>query len=1020
VLRGVPPGKWYVSATRDGYELSPPTGREIVVTGMDAALSVTLRMAKQAVIGGLVTDETGEPVVGATVRIQPIGQTGAWESGTTALTDDRGRYRVWTLRPGPRLVSIQPTYYSAPAGLFELNSAGDATTAATVRQNLESLNLAGADGQLPSTIDLLGNIVSASGVPASSIVGSGDRIRAFPATFHGGGKVIALEAGDGVENVDLQLVRVPAVSISGRLDGPPERVAHAFVHLIADDLPGDRPHRGTLRAASTLTTADGQFRFATVPAGRYRLNVIRPPASGSRPGPTTAVVTAVGATSVGTATTSTPPVRTMPEGDTLWASVPVVADRADISNLTVVLHRAVQMRGRIEFEGSATRPAPEQMNRISMAVWSESGDYYSVVVDASGRFQSAGLKPGQYVLRFTPTLASGTRGWYSKSIGVAGRDVTNSFIEVRETDLDAVVFTLTDRPTSLSGVVRDTGGAIAPNSTVVVFPADPAHRRAGGVSIWRVKRATVDATGRFTVDALIPGEYLAVATAADLPEDWSRLEFIKRVESSSRRVRLGEGDAANIELTLAATAPSQIDPQIQSPAEPSDAIARDDYRDADVAIRSSQVNRAAGRHASVQGVVHSDAVKRTPLGNVTVTLTPVLGGPAFRSHSDDAGRFVFEQVAPGRYRVVASKMAHLTNEHGARSPGRPGVPIEIGAGANVAVALVLPRSGVIAGRVFDDGGRPVTNAVVRALMFRGSPAGPMLMSAPGATPAEAFTDDRGEYRVWGLPPGDYLIGVTAPVSASVGRLTTEAELAWMRQSPQTRGAIPSPGPDARPGAGVLSIRQHCRRRTHDSDLDRRRTRRHRCPAHKPGGLFADWPSHRRERPRIGGRACHADARGHDCPDDSPGFVGDTRPRVQRGRACECDRESAGRLRHSLAGARDVPADRAGLETRNQRHHRIRNDSTRRGRARSRRCHRPAARNSCGRPEHRSSRRTARVSRRNTVLQPDSCRGRGGRDRGVGRARRSRGSRDVSRRGPRRILDWRSRTSGAVAAGGGEG
>ncbi len=60
-----------------------------------------IELAKIAVVSGTVLDDTGVPVVGATVTIETEKKTG------TAVTDARGKYRVAELAPGPAKISIE-------------------------------------------------------------------------------------------------------------------------------------------------------------------------------------------------------------------------------------------------------------------------------------------------------------------------------------------------------------------------------------------------------------------------------------------------------------------------------------------------------------------------------------------------------------------------------------------------------------------------------------------------------------------------------------------------------------------------------------------------------------------------------------------------------------------------------------------------------------------------------------------------------------------------------------------------
>ena len=71
------------------------------------------------------------------------------------------------------------------------------------------------------------------------------------------------------------------------------------------------------------------------------------------------------------------------------------------------------------------------------------------------------------------------------------------------------------------------------------------------------------------------------------------------------------------------------------------------------------------------------------------------------------------------------------------------------------VDFALPRMGVISGRVNDELGEPIANTYVWAMQvvyFQGA-----RRLVPMGTGMHATTDDTGQYRVLGLPPGDYVV-----------------------------------------------------------------------------------------------------------------------------------------------------------------------------------------------------------------------------------------------------------------------
>lgn len=124
--------------------------------------------------------------------------------------------------------------------------------------------------------------------------------------------------------------------------------------------------------------------------------------------------------------------------------------------------------------------------------------------------------------------------------------------------------------------------------------------------------------------------------------------------------------------------------------------------------------------------------------------------------SDDAGRFQLSNLPPGEWRVTVSKGGYFTWQPGQRRPFDPPPPITLARGQRVTTDVALSRGGVIAGRVYDEGGEPLSGLRVRVYRAR-TVSGYRRLEDVGAADQ---TDDTGAYRIFGLPPGDYYVAAS--------------------------------------------------------------------------------------------------------------------------------------------------------------------------------------------------------------------------------------------------------------------
>jgi hypothetical protein len=125
--------------------------------------------------------------------------------------------------------------------------------------------------------------------------------------------------------------------------------------------------------------------------------------------------------------------------------------------------------------------------------------------------------------------------------------------------------------------------------------------------------------------------------------------------------------------------------------------------------------------------------------------------------TDEQGRFEVKELVGGHYSVTASKGGFVTLQYGQRRPSERGTPVDLPAGQTIEkVAIALPRGSVIAGRIVDEFGEPLTGAQVAVLRYA-YVNGTRQLSPAGLIDR---TDDQGSFRVFGLPPGDYYVTAT--------------------------------------------------------------------------------------------------------------------------------------------------------------------------------------------------------------------------------------------------------------------
>ena len=195
-----------------------------------------------------------------------------------------------------------------------------------------------------------------------------------------------------------------------------------------------------------------------------------------------------------------------------------------------------------------------------------------------------------------------------------------------------------------------------------------------------------------------------------------------------------------------ATQPGQQVPQTARPSEPQRMPARP-LRPGETPPKGTAV---------LKGQVLT-AGSGAPVCRAQVRASSMEGRGGGVTSTDAEGRYEIKELPAGRYNISATKGGYVTGQFGQRRPGDPGTPIDLSDGQTAdKVNFVLSRGSVIAGRIVDDGGEPVSGTMVNAMRYQFM-AGSRRLVPGGGEGGNDRTDDQGNFRLYGLPPGDYYI-----------------------------------------------------------------------------------------------------------------------------------------------------------------------------------------------------------------------------------------------------------------------
>lgn len=198
--------------------------------------------------------------------------------------------------------------------------------------------------------------------------------------------------------------------------------------------------------------------------------------------------------------------------------------------------------------------------------------------------------------------------------------------------------------------------------------------------------------------------------------------------------------------TLAAQAGGPQRPRV--PSRPSDASPRPDGRQAP-ATATLHASEISGR------VTYLESGR--PVRRATVTAVSTQSPDAGIAVTGRDGVYRMASLKPGVYRLRVQGDGLVDGQGEAAAPGGGTKTVSLSdRQAVTGVDFVLSRGAVVVGRVVDEDGEPFAGALVSALRYQASNGTRRLL--PVREPSR--TNDAGEFRLFGLPPGKTIVKAT--------------------------------------------------------------------------------------------------------------------------------------------------------------------------------------------------------------------------------------------------------------------
>jgi hypothetical protein len=534
-------------ATRNGYVAADlggraRGGRNVTVTATPTDISIA--MIRTVSVSGRITDRVGQPLVRVNVEVLRLSQDAGRRLLTavaSARTNDLGEYRIYWLPPGRYYVRATPVATSFSMGISDTTNPNVPEKSGRGADTFSQLYR--GDSPLPAAAGTFGRRSSETEalVPVY-----------LPGTIHEGEAIsVDLKPGEDYRGADIIVVPTRWYKIKGFVTDGLTQLPAQQSRITRVPIPS-----GGFYFTDEVEPSDGRFEISALP-GRYALFAYT---------------------------------------TTLASRIEIEVKDRDIENLAITINPPTTLPARIVIDGRPAPGGPEMGSfRVHLGAVPDMPGFVQIngKPDAAGTLVLPYVQPGTYHIAVEPFEGIPSQGdsrtGSRRPAALVGRDgsrdgplpplanspnrpysalaplsvsLSSAYVKrMRFGDEDLPNGELhfdvqareeqTRTPRTLEIVIGTDGGSVqgtvrnAPNTNVLLVPNEPLRSRFD-----LFKTALTDASGRFRISAVAPGDYKVFALNYVEANAWFNPEFIKRYEDQGSVVHVNANFVSTIDPSL--------------------------------------------------------------------------------------------------------------------------------------------------------------------------------------------------------------------------------------------------------------------------------------------------------------------------------------------------------------------------------------------------------------------------------------------------------------------------------------